>query len=71
VAIETGLRTLLLAQSSITTLAPAQTVGGLSIDAVFLDHPIHTGDSTAQAERCGGVTSTSIATPATDRQRLR
>ncbi len=39
-AIETGLRTLLLAQSSITTLAPAQTVGGLSIDAVFLDHPV-------------------------------
>ena len=39
-AIEIGLRTLLLAQSSITTLAPAQTVGGLSIDAVFLDHPV-------------------------------
>jgi hypothetical protein len=38
--IETGLRTLLLAQSSITTLAPAQTVGGLSVDAVFLDHPV-------------------------------
>jgi hypothetical protein len=38
--IETGLRTLLLAQSSITALAPAQTVGGLSIDSVFLDHPV-------------------------------
>ncbi len=38
-AIETGLRTLLLAQSSITTLAPAQTVGGVSFPAVFLDNP--------------------------------
>ena len=38
-AIETGLRTLLLAQSSITTLAPSQTVGGVSFPCVFLDHP--------------------------------
>lgn len=38
-ALETGLRTLLLAQSSITTLAPAQTVGGVSFDGVFLDNP--------------------------------
>lgn len=37
-AIETGLRTLLLAQSSITTLAPAQTIGGVSFDGIFLDH---------------------------------
>jgi len=38
VAIEIGLRTLLLAQASITALAPAQTVGGVSFDAVFLDN---------------------------------
>jgi hypothetical protein len=37
-AIEIGLRTLLLAQASITALAPAQTVGGVSFDAVFLDN---------------------------------
>ena len=37
-AIETGLRTLLLAQASITALAPAQTVGGVSFPAVFLDN---------------------------------
>ena len=37
-AIEIGLRTLLLAQASITTLAPAQTVGGVAFDAVFLDN---------------------------------
>lgn len=39
-AIETGLRTLLLAQSSITALAPAQTIGGTSYPAVFNEHPI-------------------------------
>lgn len=38
-AIEIGLRTLLLAQSTITTLAPAQIVGGVTFDAVFLDNP--------------------------------
>lgn len=38
-AIETGLRTLLLAQSSITSLAPAQTVGGVSFPCIFLDNP--------------------------------
>jgi hypothetical protein len=38
-AIEIGLRTLLLAQASITTLAPAQTVGGVAFEAVFLDNP--------------------------------
>jgi hypothetical protein len=37
-AIETSLRTLLLAQSSITTLAPAQTIGGVSYSGIFLDH---------------------------------
>lgn len=36
-AIKTGLRTLLLAQSSITTLAPAQTVGGKSYDSIFVE----------------------------------
>lgn len=36
-AIKDGIRTLLLAQSSITTLAPAQTVGKKSIDAIFVD----------------------------------
>lgn len=36
-AIKDGIRTLLLAQSSITTLAPAQTVGGKSYSAVFVD----------------------------------
>lgn len=35
-AIKTGLRTLLLAQSSITTLAPAQTVNGISFPAIFV-----------------------------------
>lgn len=35
--IDEGLRTLLLAQSSITALAPAQTVGKVSIPAVFVD----------------------------------
>jgi hypothetical protein len=38
VAIETGLRTLLLAQSSITSLAPAQAIGGISFPAIFLDN---------------------------------
>ena len=37
-AIETSLRTLLLAQSSITALVPAQTVGGVSFSGIFLDH---------------------------------
>ena len=37
-SIETSLRTLLLAQSSITTLAPAQTIGGVAFAGVFLDH---------------------------------
>lgn len=36
-AIKTGLRTLLLAQSSITTLAPAQTIRGVSVPAVFVN----------------------------------
>lgn len=36
-AIKAGLRTLLLAQSSITTLCPAQTVGGTSRDAIFVN----------------------------------
>lgn len=36
-AIKTGLRTLLLAQSSITTLAPAQTVSGKSYNAIFVE----------------------------------
>lgn len=34
-AIKAGLRTLLLAQSSITALAPAQTVKGISTPAIF------------------------------------
>jgi hypothetical protein len=33
------LRTLLLAQTSITTPAPAQTIGGISYSAVLVDHP--------------------------------
>jgi hypothetical protein len=33
-----GLRTLLLAQSSITTLAPAQTIKGISIPAIVCDN---------------------------------
>lgn len=37
--IDQGLRTLLLAQSSITTIAAAQTVGQVSIPAVFVDAP--------------------------------
>ena len=36
-AIKDGIRTLLLAQSSITTLAPAQTVGSKSYGAIFVD----------------------------------
>lgn len=36
-AIKDGIRTLLLTQSSITTLCPAQTVRGSSIDCVFVD----------------------------------
>lgn len=36
-AIKNGLRTLLLAQSSITTLCPAQTVQGTSYSKVFTD----------------------------------
>lgn len=36
-AIKTGLRTLLLAQSSITTLCPAQTVSGKSYSAIFVE----------------------------------
>lgn len=39
-AIKDGLRTLLLAQSSITTLAPAQTIKGQSISGIFVDRPI-------------------------------
>lgn len=35
--IKDGLRTLLLAQSSITTLAPAQTINRQSISAIFVD----------------------------------
>ena len=35
--IKDGLRTLLLAQSSITTLAPAQTVSRQSISAIFVE----------------------------------
>lgn len=38
-AIETGLRTLLLAQSSITSLVPPQTIRKVAFDGVFLDHP--------------------------------
>lgn len=37
-AIETGLRTLLLAESTITALAPAQTIKGQSIDAIFNEY---------------------------------
>lgn len=36
-ALKAGLRTLLLAQSSITTLAPAQTIGGKSYDGIFVE----------------------------------
>lgn len=36
-AIKTGLRTLLLAQSSITTLCPAQTISGKSYDGIFVE----------------------------------
>lgn len=39
-AIETGLRTLLLAESTITTLAPAQTIKGQSYNAIFCEHPV-------------------------------
>ena len=38
-AIESGIRTLFLAESTITALAPMQTVGGVSFPAVFLDGP--------------------------------
>ena len=38
-AIETGLRTLLLAQASITAIAPAQTIGGISYPAIFTEYP--------------------------------
>lgn len=38
-AIETGLRTLLLAQSSITALVPAQTIKGQSLSGIFCEHP--------------------------------
>lgn len=38
-SIETNLRTLLLAQSSITALVPAQTVGGVSYPSVFNENP--------------------------------
>lgn len=36
-AIKDGLRTLLLAESSITTLAPAQVIQGKSYSAIFVD----------------------------------
>lgn len=36
-AIKDSLRTLLLAQSSITTLAPAQTISSKSYDAIFVE----------------------------------
>jgi hypothetical protein len=39
-SIETNLRTLLLAQSSITTLVPAQTIGGTSYPGIFDEHPV-------------------------------
>lgn len=39
-AIETGLRTLLLAQSSITALVPAQTIGGVSVPGIFNEVPM-------------------------------
>jgi len=35
--IKDGLRTLLLAESSITTLAPAQTINRQSVSAIFVD----------------------------------
>lgn len=38
-AIETGLRTLLLAQSGITALARNQTVGGITYQGVFSEYP--------------------------------
>lgn len=38
-ALEVGLRTLLLAQSSITALVPAQTIGGTSYPRVFVSNP--------------------------------
>lgn len=38
-AIESGLRTLLLAESTITALTPSQTIGSVSFPAVFLDAP--------------------------------
>lgn len=37
--IDTGLRTLLLAQSSITTLAPSQTIEGISTPSIFNEEP--------------------------------
>ena len=39
-AIEIGLRTLLLAESTVTALAPAQTIGGISFDAIFNENPV-------------------------------
>lgn len=36
-AIKDGLRTLLLTQSSITTLCPAQTIQGISYSGIFVD----------------------------------
>lgn len=38
-ALEAGLRTLLLAQSSITSLVPAQTIGGTSFSGIFVNNP--------------------------------
>lgn len=38
-AIETGLRTLLLAQAAITALVPDQSVGGRTYDAIFNEYP--------------------------------
>lgn len=39
-AIETGLRTLLLAQPSITGIAVPQTVGGVTFEGIFNEHPV-------------------------------
>jgi len=39
-AIELGLRALLLAQSPITALCPPQTIRGITYDGIFNEHPV-------------------------------
>lgn len=43
-SLEAGLRTLLLAQSSITALVPARTIGGTSYSGIFVNNPTQNFD---------------------------